>query len=973
MDKTGSDSLVVEISSGESSESDLVVLELPESTTEERELNVGIPRKPEAATPFPGTRTMTQCRAPKNNTVSRSSRNACRSVKSAHVDLPEPDICGCLRGDPACTSAAQRIEYDSPSPMDEVDIDDCPSTGSSIATTTTTDELLREYPGMHGGTLTPERQHTRTSLSSDQIAMELTRLGLRAAPAGSLAIQRCECASESAVPLADAYLERFAALAVDEEESKSWESSPSLELVDQESCDHGRSRRRRGKAFYVGNGMRARRGIQQTSLIANEHRAGTFERRELGASAADRDVLFTPENRPLMDASEMSCAGPRDASDPVPRASMLVASHRALDADPNTWIESKRSASAVRTPVAFTPGLELLEHQRQAVAWMIARERERSPATPAGGILADEPGLGKTLTAISLILLNKADADMREAPASSPATLVVCPLSLLRQWSQEIRKSTVQGLGPSVVVYHGSNRADLRPQLGCADIVLTTYAVLCAESPQLSPEKEQILRSAGPLFQYRWYRVILDEAHSIRNVNSRVSRSACLVEARSRWCLTGTPVQNNVHDVLALLLFLRHPACSSMKAYSRILSSVSGTADNVDHTEAAGSLGRLLCPVLLRRCRDDTVNGRPILELEPRHDTVEYVDFSPAERHLYECMESVGRELLRDLSTNDANPSSFVNTFVLITRLRQICDHYTLLKSYVERLRTAPCTADTSMQEQQARSTVLQGPDAPDRGAVASGSGHVEIDSMCDAPAQVPDASCTEAAACVQDNGHAPRAWHQRDASAPETARRATLLEALIRAWTAIALRDSTHDGGSSSSKLRTLMALLDQGRIQAPTEKWIVFSQWPSFLDICEDVLTARGQAVCRLDGSMRPEERELNLSLFKRPEYPILLMSLGAGGVGLNLTEANHVVLVDPWWNPAVEEQAIHRVYRLGQKRSVQVIRLVVRDTVEERVMQLQHEKRALYQNVLGGDPDVMRQPRLTLFDLHWLLRCL
>jgi SNF2 family DNA or RNA helicase len=100
---------------------------------------------------------------------------------------------------------------------------------------------------------------------------------------------------------------------------------------------------------------------------------------------------------------------------------------------------------------------------------------------------------------------------------------------------------------------------------------------------------------------------------------------------------------------------------------------------------------------------------------------------------------------------------------------------------------------------------------------------------------------------------------------------------------------------------------------------------------------------------------------------------MSLGAGGVGLNLTEANHVVLVDPWWNPAVEEQAIHRVYRLGQKRSVQVIRLVVRDTVEERVMQLQHEKRALYQNVLGGDPDVMRQPRLTLFDLHWLLRCL
>ncbi|KAF6002170.1 transcription termination factor, RNA polymerase II [Cyanidiococcus yangmingshanensis] len=345
-------------------------------------------------------------------------------------------------------------------------------------------------------------------------------------------------------------------------------------------------------------------------------------------------------------------------------------------------------------------------------------------------------------------------------------------------------------------------------------------------------------------------------------------------------------------------------------------------------------------------------------------------------------MELLGREALRRLSHSAADSGVCMHVLVMITRLRQICDHYTLLEPYMCRLRAeqasfrqAPC-----YERYQRTSDRHSGVCCIACGAPLSPlpRGRSETDDT----AAAREALCgycvaftgSPSSTLAEDRGDPlDRPFSERDPIRYEPhslADCSKVVDETISAWTSLLLRDTgVHDG--QSSKLRALLALLDRSRLESPDEKWVVFSQWPSFLDICEDALLERGQAVCRVDGLMRYEERELNLELFHRSEYPILLMSIGAGGVGLNLTQANRVVLIDPWWNPAVEEQAIDRVYRLGQRRPVRVTRLVVRDSVEERVMQLQQQKRALYEHVLDSDRRPSVETRLTVRDLHWLMR--
>jgi SNF2 family DNA or RNA helicase len=146
-----------------------------------------------------------------------------------------------------------------------------------------------------------------------------------------------------------------------------------------------------------------------------------------------------------------------------------------------------------------------------------------------------------------------------------------------------------------------------------------------------------------------------------------------------------------------------------------------------------------------------------------------------------------------------------------------------------------------------------------------------------------------------------------------------------------------------------------------------LVFSQWTSLLDRVEPVLNAAGIAFSRLDGSTR--DRAGVVDGFQRPDGPpVLLISLRAGGTGLNLTAADTVFLLDPWWNPAVEDQAADRAHRIGQDRPVLVYRLVARDTVEERILDLQARKRELADAALAGADRataITREELLALLD--------
>jgi SNF2 family DNA or RNA helicase len=154
---------------------------------------------------------------------------------------------------------------------------------------------------------------------------------------------------------------------------------------------------------------------------------------------------------------------------------------------------------------------------------------------------------------------------------------------------------------------------------------------------------------------------------------------------------------------------------------------------------------------------------------------------------------------------------------------------------------------------------------------------------------------------------------------------------------------------GEPSAKLESLVPLLAE--LAAEGHKTLVFSQFTSFLDLVEPLVTAAGLRYERLDGSTR--NRGERVERFQSdPSIPLFLISLKAGGLGLNLTSADHVVLLDPWWNPAVEAQAIDRAHRMGQHRTVIAARLVAADTVEARILELQARKRELADAIVGGE---------------------
>lgn len=176
-----------------------------------------------------------------------------------------------------------------------------------------------------------------------------------------------------------------------------------------------------------------------------------------------------------------------------------------------------------------------------------------------------------------------------------------------------------------------------------------------------------------------------------------------------------------------------------------------------------------------------------------------------------------------------------------------------------------------------------------------------------------------------------------------------------------------------SGSKIEALLKILKATREKDTTNKTVVFSQWTSFLDIIEPHLRAAGIAFTRIDGSMNVQRRDLALhALESDPECTVMLASLAVASVGLNLVAANQVILTDSWWAPAIEDQAVDRVHRLGQKRETTVFRLVMEGSIEERVLGIQEKKRGLVATAFQerGEGRGRRAKEAKLADLQMLL---
>ncbi|PRX98771.1 DEAD/DEAH box helicase [Allonocardiopsis opalescens] len=454
-------------------------------------------------------------------------------------------------------------------------------------------------------------------------------------------------------------------------------------------------------------------------------------------------------------------------------------------------------------PVGEPPGLagRLRDYQLRGLRWLV-----RMTGLGLGGCLADDMGLGKTVTVIALHLHRAADRELRGAGP----TLVVCPASVLGNWEREVRR-----FAPGVAVrrFHGAGRS-----LEGADggFVLTTYATMRAD--------------AGVLAGRRWGLVVADEAQLVKNPWSGTAAALRRVPSAARVALTGTPVENELADLWAVLDWTTPGLLGSLGEFRERWRAVEEDRD----AQAAARLARLVGPFVLRRRKSDPGIAP---ELPAKTVTDRPVGLTREQAGLYEAV--VAEALERIAAAEGMARRGLV--MGLLTACKQICNH----------------------------------------------------------PAQF--------------------------------------------------LKEADPVLAGRSGKLERLEGLVDT--VVAEGGAVLVFTQYVAMGRLLVRRLAERGAGVLLLHGGTPVAEREAMVARFQAGEVPVFVLSLRAAGTGLNLTRADHVVHYDRWWNPAVEEQATDRAYRIGQTRPVQVHRLVAEGTVEERIAALLESKRELAEAVLAA----------------------
>ncbi|MGW4204895.1 DEAD/DEAH box helicase, partial [Streptomyces sp. NPDC004726] len=477
-------------------------------------------------------------------------------------------------------------------------------------------------------------------------------------------------------------------------------------------------------------------------------------------------------------------------------------------------------AAAIAPPQGLTATLR--EYQLRGLAWL-----DLMTSLGLGGCLADDMGLGKTVTVIALHL-------HRDRP---DPTLVVCPASLLGNWQREITR-----FAPGVPVrrFHGSDRTLPTAEGG---FVLTTYGTMRTSAERL----------AG----HTWGMVVADEAQHVKNPFSATAKALRTIPAPARVALTGTPVENNLSELWALLDWTTPGLLGPLKAFrSRHARLVELGEDD----GAVERLSRLVRPFLLRRKKSDPGIAP---ELPPKTESDHPVALTREQASLY---EAVVRETMAAIEGAEGIARRGL-VMKLLTDLKQICNH----------------------------------------------------------PAQF-----------LKEHGGRSGGASSRTARAGAGSATAAATGGAVRL-------------AGRSGKLALLDELLET--ILAEDGSVLIFTQYVSMARLLTDHLGSRGIPSQLLHGGTAVAERERMVDRFQSGETPVFILSLKAAGTGLNLTRAGHVIHFDRWWNPAVEEQATDRAYRIGQTRHVQVHRLITEGTVEDRISEMLAAKKALADAVLGS----------------------
>ncbi|KAL9557636.1 hypothetical protein MBANPS3_001286 [Mucor bainieri] len=640
--------------------------------------------------------------------------------------------------------------------------------------------------------------------------------------------------------------------------------------------------------------------------------------------------------------------------------------------------------------------ITLLEHQKIGLQWMTKMENS---GNNRGGILADDMGLGKTIQAMATIVQNpctdyatvdhaeiesRGGSSLGQGELKIKATLIVCPVSLMDQWRREIEEKTSPRL--KVLVFHGPNRTNNPRHLALYDVIITSYAVTS------SNYKENNL---GPFHQVTFHRVILDEAHTIKNKQTAAARACCLLDAQYRWCMTATPIQNKIEELYSLVKFLRiRPFCD----WDEFRDTIVKPMNTGYHKKAVRVAAVLMRAISLRRSKKALIDGRPILDLPERNIHMTHIDFSPDERIHYEYVNQRAQARFNRYLKQGVVMKNYSSVLVLLLRLRQAClhPHLTLTEGDSGAQQGAAGQGQSEdAQEQAARdmnpeviqrllsdSATLSDIECPicmdtaQDAQILKGCGHILCKECLDCYVNANDGSHKRCPQCRGELNvnklvgvetfvkvHAPHLLEtlKEEVDEEEQLAKEKEKEALQRVQEYV-----------SSAKIDKMLEILDNTASETGgQDKTIVFSQFTGFLDLIHRPLKDRGYNYLRYDGSMDIKHRAETVSqFFDDPEIKVLLVSTKCGSLGLNLTCANRVILMDVWWNPALENQAIDRVHRIGQSKPVDVHRIFINDSVEDRILTLQAKKQTIADGVLG-EGSTNNVNRLGLQELLFLFR--
>ncbi|XP_027935032.1 DNA repair protein RAD5B-like [Vigna unguiculata] len=612
----------------------------------------------------------------------------------------------------------------------------------------------------------------------------------------------------------------------------------------------------------------------------------------------------------------------------------------------------------------------------------------KSTEMARGGILADAMGLGKTVMTIALILSNPGRGNSEKKDAINGyddiiankrknayamhkvegGTLIVCPMALLGQWKDELETHSKPG-SISIFVHYGGGRTDDLLFISGHDVVLTTYGVLSAEYKNNGDN--------SIYHKIQWYRVVLDEAHNIKAHRSQVSQAAFALSAHSRWCLTGTPLQNSLEDLYSLLCFLRvEPWCNS--AWWQKL--IQRPYENGD-PRSLKLVKAILRMLMLRRTKESKdKEGRPILFLPPIDIELIECKQSESERDFYETLFERSKVQFDQYVAQGNVLHHYANILDLLMQLRRCCNHPFLVmcgsdsRKYADLGRLArrilqsdtgsPNESNHDDPQQQAEMSKLADILLLNSASPDSIQPRAYIEEVLENIQKGDTGECAVCLESPEDPVFTPCAhkfcreclfscWGTSAGGKCPICRKLLQKDDLITCPSESPFKVDIKNNVTESSKVSKLFEFLERILYSPSGEKSIVFSQWTSFFDLLENPLRRRGIGFLRYDGKLTQKQREKVLDEFnKTREKRVLLMSLKAGGVGLNLTAASNVFIMDPWWNPAVEEQAIMRIHRIGQNRRVKVRRFIVKDTVEDRLQQVQARKQRMISGTLTDD---------------------